>query len=97
MILPLTVVELELLKIVSNFSIAGALLVTAVTIARKEIPSAVGGNAYSGSSQTIDVRIIEGPSFGFPVKAPITGFPVRAPIGGLPVRAPIGGFAVKDR
>ena len=88
MILPLTVVELELLKIVSNFSIAGALLVTAVTIARKEIPSAVDGNAYSGSSQTIDVRIIEGPS---------SGFPVEAPIGGLPVRAPIGGFAVKDR
>ena len=57
----------ELLRIASNFSIAGAVLVTAVTIAAKDMrPVASTTTTASGAPQTINVRVVEMPELEMP-------------------------------
>jgi hypothetical protein len=51
----------ELLKIASNFSIAGAVLVTAVTIAGKDLSPVVNNTTESGTPSAIEVRVVDLP------------------------------------
>ena len=51
----------EAWKIVSNFSIAGAVLVTAVTIAGKDLSPVVNNTTESGTPSTINVRVVDMP------------------------------------
>ena len=56
----------ELLKIASNFSIAGAVLVTAVTIAGKDLSPVVNNTTESGTPSTINVRVVDLPKLDLP-------------------------------
>ena len=56
----------EAWKIASNFSIAGAVLVTAVTIARKDLSTVVNNTTKSGTPSTINVRVVDLPDMKLP-------------------------------